>query len=151
MQFIPGEWKGAWSDGSDEWLFIEDGEKEAHGIVFEDDGEFFMSKNDFFKYFDSLEICHLTPDFLDEDQGYNWHEQQFNGSWIADETAGGCRNFIDTFASNPQFLIKLVDSDNDEDELCTCVVSLMQKGSRKKKALSKTGGGALSIGKCRCG
>merc|ERR1712156_1264998 len=76
----------------------------------------------------------------------SWHEQHFNSSWIADSTAGGCRNFIDTFASNPQFLIKLVDSDNDEDELCTCVVSLMQKGSRKKKALSKTGGGALSIG-----
>ena len=67
---------------------------------------------------------------------------------IAGETAGGCRNFIETFASNPQFLIKLVDSDNDDDEMCTCVVSLMQKGSRKKKALSESGGGgALSIGK----
>ena len=69
---------------------------------------------------------------------------------IAGETAGGCRNFIETFASNPQFLIKLVDSDNDDDEMCTCVVSLMQKGSRKKKALSESGGGALSIGKSHC-
>ena len=129
-------------------MFIEDGEKEAHGIVFEDDGEFFMSKDDFLKYFDSLEVCHLTPDALDEEEGSTcWHEQHINSSWIAGETAGGCRNFIETFSSNPQFLIKLVDSDNDDDELCTCVVSLMQKGSRKKKALSESGGGALSIGK----
>ena len=145
---LTGEWKGAWSDESDEWLFVEDNEKEAHGIVFEDDGEFFMSKDDFLKQFDALEVCHLTPDSLDDDQGLvSWHEQHFNSSWIAGSTAGGCRNYIDTFASNPQFLIKLVDSDNDDDDLCTCVISLMQKGSRKKKALSDSGGGALSIGK----
>jgi len=142
-----GEWKGPWSDGSDEWMFIEDGEKEAHGIVFEDDGEFFMSKDDFLKHFDSLEVCHLSPEMSRDDEGsICWHEQHINSSWIAGETAGGCRNFIETFASNPQFLIKLVDSDNDDDEMCTCVVSLMQKGSRKKKALSESGGGALSIG-----
>ena len=43
------EWKGAWSDGSDEWMFVPDEEKENHGIVFENDGEFFMSKEDFIK------------------------------------------------------------------------------------------------------
>ena len=38
----------------------------------------------------------------------------------------------------------LVDSDDDDDELCTLVVALMQKGSRKKKAI--TSEGCLSIG-----
>ena len=45
------EWKGAWSDHSDEWIFVLEEEKIEHGIVFENDGEFFMSKEDFLKVF----------------------------------------------------------------------------------------------------
>ena len=82
VNFFVGEWKGPWSDGSDEWMFIEDGEKEAHGIVFEDDGEFFMSKDDFLKHFDSLEVCHLSPEMSRDDEGsICWHEQHINSSW----------------------------------------------------------------------
>ena len=63
-------------------------------------------------------------------------------------TAGGCRNFISSFASNPQFKVKLTDSDDDADDLCTCLVSLLQKGSRKRKAEGTGGdGGCLTIGK----
>jgi calpain len=143
------EWKGAWSDGSAEWQYVPDDEKESHGIVFDDDGEFFMSKEDFLKYFDTLEICNLTPDSLDETEyeagKVGWHETHFVGSWLAGSTAGGCRNFIDTFANNPQYKIILEDSDDDEDDLCTCVIALMQKGSRKKKVMSNCDG-CLSIG-----
>ena len=60
-------------------------------------------------------------------------------------SAGGCRNYVDTFATNPQFLITLEDSDDDDDLYCTCIISLMQKGSRKKKALGLDQG-CLSIG-----
>lgn len=59
------EWNGAWSDGSPEWNYIPDDEKEALGINFEQDGEFWMSYKDFMKYFHQLEICNLTPDSLD--------------------------------------------------------------------------------------
>ena len=76
----------------------------------------------FFQYFDTLEICNLTPDSLDESEStYAWHEEHFTGSWVEGESAGGCRNFLETFASNPQFVIHLVDSDDDDDELCTLV------------------------------
>ena len=37
------EWNGAWSDGSPEWAFIPDQEKERLGLDFAEDGEFWMS------------------------------------------------------------------------------------------------------------
>lgn len=37
------EWNGPWSDGSAEWKYVPDEEKEALGLTFETDGEFFMS------------------------------------------------------------------------------------------------------------
>ena len=56
---------------------------------------------------------------------------KFEGSWIAGETAGGGRNYLDSFANNPQFRITVEDPDEDDDDnLCTAIVSLMQKGRR---------------------
>ncbi len=138
------EWKGAWSDGSLEWKFIPEDEKHRLGLTFEEDGEFYMSQKDFLEQFDLLEMCNLGPEALEEDANIRWSEARFSGSWVLGRTAGGCRNFIDTFATNPQFRVVLVDSDDDEDDLCTCVISLMQKGSRRKKAMK--GDGCLTIG-----
>ena len=54
----------------------------------------------------------------------------WNSFYITGSTAGGSRNDVQRFATNPQFKVVLMDSDEDEDDLCTCIVSLMQKGSR---------------------
>jgi len=140
------EWNGAWSDRSAEWQFIPDEEKENLGLTFEADGEFWMSYKDFGRYWDQLEICNLSPDSIadDSDDGVKWEVASFNGSWVAGQTAGGCRNFIDSFASNPQFVISLEDpDDDDEEEMCTCIVSLMQKGRR---AMRDEGLDTLTIG-----
>lgn len=138
------EWTGAWSDGSAEWQFIPQEEKENLGLTFEHDGEFFMSYRDFSRFFDQLEICNLTPDSLDVDDKSKWEVASFNGAWIAGQSAGGCRNNINTFASNPQFRITLEDpDDDDDDELCTVIVSLMQKGRR---ALRDEGLDTLTVG-----
>ncbi len=140
------EWKGAWSDGSPEWQYIPDDEKESLGINFDADGEFWMSYKDFKNYFDQVEICNLTPDGLDEDFGSRpkWEVATFQGSWIAGQTAGGCRNYLDTFASNPQYRLTVADPDeDDDDELCTVIVSLMQKGRR---ALRDEGLDTLTVG-----
>ena len=68
----------------------------------------------------------------------------FNGSWVAGESAGGCRNYLETFAMNPQYRISVTDpDDDDEDNLCTVIVSVMQKGRR---AMRDEGGGCLTIG-----
>ena len=125
-------------------MFVPEDEKINHGIVCEHDGEFFMSMKDFFANFDAMEMCHISPQSWGDLEEFGWHENHFEGSWIAGESAGGCRNYKETFAMNPQFVITLEDSDDDDDEHCTCVISLMQKGSRKNKAMG--GNGCLSIG-----
>jgi len=140
------EWKGTWTDGADEWEFIPQEEKARLGIVFENDGEWWMSYKDFVKYFDQLEICHVSPEVMAgcECDTALWHVNQFDGEWIGGETAGGCRNYLESFVHNPQFFVTLSVPDNEEeDDLCTLIVSLMQKGRRQ---LRHEGVGMLSIG-----
>ena len=58
------------------------------------------------------------------------------------------RNFLETFTHNPQYVVTLEDpDDDDEDDLCTLIVSLMQKGRR---GLKHEGAGMLSIGNPDC-
>lgn len=43
-------------------------------------------------------------------------------------------NFSDSFANNPQYNVQLTDSDpNDDDNLCTVIVAIMQKYRRELK------------------
>jgi len=140
------EWNGAWSDGSPEWNYIPDDEKENLGINFEADGEYWMSLKDFTKHFDQVEITNLTPDSLDSHNAFKWEVASFNGSWLAGSTAGGCRNSLATFGNNPQFFIGLEDPDEgDSDNKCTVILNLMQRGRR---ALRDEGLDLLSIGFC---
>ena len=54
------------------------------------------------------------------------------------------RNFLETFIYNPQYFVTLsVPDDDEEGNLCTLIVSLMQKGRRQ---LRHEGVGMLSIG-----
>lgn len=64
-----------------------------------------MSFEDFSTYYDKLEICHLGPDSAktEADDKCNWEGRTEKGAWIRGSSAGGCRNFLNTFASNPQF------------------------------------------------
>ena len=62
-----GEWNGPWSDRSREWKSLSKTEKAKHGLVFDNDGEFYMTVSDFVKHFQSLEICNLTRDSLDDE------------------------------------------------------------------------------------
>ena len=61
------EYRGPWSDGSREWKSLSKNEKAKHGLVFDNDGEFYMTVSDFVKHFQSLEICNLTRDSLDDE------------------------------------------------------------------------------------
>lgn len=135
------EWNGAWSDQSPEWRFIPDHEKENLGLTFDHDGEFWMSFKDFQTHFDRLEICNLTPDSLTEEeisQGNKkqWEMSVFEGEWVRGVTAGGCRNYLETFGHNPQYRITLSEIDDDDDEnKCTVIIALMQKNRRSKKQM----------------
>uniref|UniRef100_A0A7I4YCS1 Calpain catalytic domain-containing protein n=1 Tax=Haemonchus contortus TaxID=6289 RepID=A0A7I4YCS1_HAECO len=137
------EWNGPWSDGSKEWRSIPDNVKQDMGLKFDHDGEFWMSFEDFMRNFEKMEICNLGPDVMDEvyqmtgvrAAGMVWATNTHDGAWIRNQTAGGCRNYINTFASNPQYRVQLTDSDpDDDDELCTVIFAVMQKYRRNLKA-----------------
>ncbi|XP_047376578.1 calpain-9 isoform X2 [Sciurus carolinensis] len=110
------EWNGPWSDR--------------------------MAFEDFRAHFDKVELCNLTPDALQEDALHRWEVAVHQGSWVRGSTAGGCRNFLDTFWTNPQIKLSLTEKDEGQ-EGCTFLVALMQKDRRK---LKRFGADMLTIG-----
>ncbi|CAH4037494.1 unnamed protein product [Pieris brassicae] len=133
------EWNGPWSDKSPEWRFIPESEKDELGLTFDDDGEFWMAFKDFSQHFDRLEICNLNPDSLDpaecpEGCTKKWEMSVFEGEWVRGVTAGGCRNYLESFWKNPQYTVTLKDPDEDDEEnKCTIIVALMQKNRRSQR------------------
>lgn len=123
------EWNGPWSDNSREWSVVDKAEKARLLENATDDGEFWMEFEDFKANYDRVEICNLTPDSLTDDTKKKWVVNTLEGNWIRGSTAGGCRNFIDTFWTNPQFKLKLEDADGHGH--CSVIVALMQKNRRK--------------------
>lgn len=107
-----------------------------------------MSFQDWMHYFDRVELCNLSPDSLSEEQvtggKKKWEMSVFEGEWAQGATAGGCRNYLETFWHNPQYVVTLEDPDeNDDDGLCTIIVALMQKNRRSRKNM---GMDCLTIG-----
>ncbi|XP_067847282.1 calpain-3 [Heptranchias perlo] len=132
------EWNGCWSDKAREWSEIEKMQKQRLQHQMKEDGEFWMSFDDFKKNFTKLEICNLTPDALDDDKLHKWTVSINEGRWVKGCSAGGCRNYPDTFWTNPQYRLKLFEEDDDPDDaevLCTFVVALMQKNRRKERKM----------------
>uniref|UniRef100_A0A915PM08 Calpain catalytic domain-containing protein n=1 Tax=Setaria digitata TaxID=48799 RepID=A0A915PM08_9BILA len=139
------EWNGDWSDESELWNYISSQQKKDMNLVLAHDGEFWMSFDDFMRYFNKMEICNLGPDVMDEvremtgvsmeDVGYRrWNTRCHLGAWIGD-TAGGCRNYLDTFANNCQFAMTLSNPNpEDEDGLCTVIIAVLQKNRREMKS-----------------
>uniref|UniRef100_F7FGW6 Calpain 9 n=1 Tax=Ornithorhynchus anatinus TaxID=9258 RepID=F7FGW6_ORNAN len=136
------EWNGPWSDDSSEWRSVDPSEKKRLYHTALDDGEFWMPFADFEAHFDKVEICNLTPDALEGGTLLQWEVAVHHGSWVKGATAGGCRNFLDTFWTNPQIKLSLSKEDGGKED-CTLVVALMQKNRRK---LKKFGANMLTIG-----
>ncbi|KAL3315499.1 calpain 2, (m II) large subunit [Cichlidogyrus casuarinus] len=151
------EWRGAWSDSSNEWNSISSQEREQLGLVNSADGEFWMSFSDFCKEFEKVEICHLGAQSLQSAEGEDsgdhhehqhgachWEETIHHSEWRARVNAGGCRNYLETFWTNPQFRVIVTDPDDDDGEnKGTLIIGLMQKDRR---ALRKMGMDMLTIG-----
>ncbi|CAK6983064.1 calpain-2 catalytic subunit-like isoform X1, partial [Scomber scombrus] len=133
------EWTGAWSDESDQWRYISDEDRERLSHRSED-GEFWMSFTDFLRHYSRLEICNLTPDALSDDSVSKWALSKFEGSWRRGSTAGGCRNFPNSFWTNPQFVIRLDEEEDDPGDGeagCSFVVGLIQKNRRRMRKMGK--------------
>ncbi|KAJ1072661.1 hypothetical protein K5549_011887 [Capra hircus] len=126
------EWNGAWSDR--------------------------MELLDFFRHFDTVQICSLSPEVLGPSPaGGGWHIHTFQGRWVRGFNSGGSQPGAETFWMNPQFRLTLLEPDEeDEDEdgslgcwgaagaggpvrgartpKCTVLLSLIQRNQRRLRA-----------------
>nr|XP_020444474.1 calpain-3-like isoform X3 [Monopterus albus] len=129
-------WKGPWSANSKEWSTISIADRENLKKQTLVSSEFWMSFEDFKRNFTKLEMCNLTPDTLQGDERHSWTVSVHEGRWVRGSSAGGCRNFPDTFWTNPQYWLELYEEDDDPEDgevVCTVVVALMQKGRRMQR------------------
>lgn len=126
------EWNGAFSDGSPEWSKVSASERQKLGLTFEDDGEFWMTFEDFLEHFTDLSICFLiNTKFLSFSK--TWQETTFFNSWTIGvrghntDRAGGCPNHKETFLRNPQYRFDVREETDD------VIFQLMQRDAREHK------------------
>lgn len=126
-----GEWRGAWNDKSITWKELREEDRQRLQRV-RDDGEFWMSWEDFSLEFSIIILCNHIPDFLDcGEQHRRWYKRMFWNRWTKDEL----------FSRNPQYMITMTSSD-EVNKGCNVVISLMQSGRNRQKF----GGQWLPIG-----
>ncbi|XP_061407162.1 calpain-8-like [Lethenteron reissneri] len=149
------EYTGAWSDKATEWNSVEPQEQQRLKLKKSEDGEFWMSVEEFTKFFSTIEICSFNPE---ETEGTDsaeaapgtpappsWALTTHDGRWIPGCSAGGCRKYKVSFWTNPQFRLSLRAGDEEVGSRgggpgaahrggaathCTVVLALMQKNRR---------------------
>ncbi|XP_040207250.1 calpain-13-like isoform X2 [Rana temporaria] len=126
-----GEWRGAWNDKSLTWKELREEDRQTLRRVRED-GEFWMSWEDFSLEFSIIILCNHIPDFLDcGEQQRRWYKRMFWNRWTKDEL----------FSRNPQYMITVTSSD-EVNKGYNVVISLMQSSRNRQKF----GGQWLPIG-----
>ncbi|KAJ7397889.1 calpain-13-like isoform X1 [Pitangus sulphuratus] len=108
-----GEWKGPWSDDSPQWDHVEPKYREAL-LRNKDDGEFWMSCENFQEQFSWVYICNNTPTFLDfgDQRCTTWSLEKHINLWSPDPATR--RNY---YSSVPDY----------DPQTYNVVISLMQK------------------------
>ncbi|XP_017361891.1 calpain-12 [Cebus imitator] len=156
------EWTGAWSDSCPRWDTLPTEWRDAL-LVKKEDGEFWMELRDFLLHFDTVQICSLSPEVLGPSPaGGGWHVHTFQGRWVRGFNSGGSQPNSETFWTNPQFRLTLLEPDEEEDEdeegpwggwgaagargpargcrtpKCTVLLSLIQRNRRRLRAKGLT-------------
>ncbi|XP_077996188.1 calpain-B-like [Glandiceps talaboti] len=144
------EWNGDWSDDSDTWNDVSEDMKQSIGFADKDDGEWWMTYEDFIQHFNEVTVCTVGPDFDGDgvadivENREKYFLKTLRGSWIAGVNAGGSRNNLKSFTKNPQFVFTLNEPDDwdpNEDDIvekgkCSVVITLMQEYRRKHRQLA---------------
>ncbi|XP_069624481.1 calpain-14 isoform X1 [Ranitomeya imitator] len=146
------EWKGHWSDSSSKWDQLSFKERLMLRKTRED-GEFWMSIEDFEAHFVELVICKLTPDLMSHENGKEWTLSMQIGKWVDGSTAGGRMTYTESYWKNPQYRLKILVGDNMEKytNSCNVLVSLLQKQNHKHRNQSPPLYIGISIFKVRIG
>ncbi|NXB55266.1 CAN5 protein, partial [Struthidea cinerea] len=125
------EWHGAWSDSSEEWKKVSDSERKNLGLTVKNDGEFWMTFEDWCKNFTDVDICRtVNTSYFSLHK--TWEKEMMYGAWAKHpepllNRSGGCFDNRETFLQNPQYLF---DVKKAEDKV---LVSLQQEDRRKYK------------------
>ncbi|XP_056141336.1 calpain-1 catalytic subunit [Lampris incognitus] len=122
------EWNGNWSDGSKLWDEVNSQDRAK--CLERDDGEFWMELEDFCYCFYLMSICCENPNFIDGDLNCQWKCMIYDGQWEMGRTAGGSVN-QDSFSTNPQYRIMVMNIDRKEHQDKNIVLSLMQKPAQR--------------------
>uniref|UniRef100_A0AAA9T7H9 Calpain 12 n=1 Tax=Bos taurus TaxID=9913 RepID=A0AAA9T7H9_BOVIN len=117
-----------------------------------------MELLDFFRHFDTIQICSLSPEVLGPSPaGGGWHIHTFQGRWVRGFNSGGSQPGAETFWTNPQFRLTLLEPDEEDEEedgslgcwgaagargpargartpKCTVLLSLIQRNQRRLRA-----------------
>ncbi|KAM5180848.1 calpain-5 [Mantella aurantiaca] len=126
------EWSGPWSDSSEEWQKVSKSERERLGVTVQDDGEFWMTFEDFCKYYTDIIMCRLiNTSYLSIHK--KWEEAVLRGAWIKHDDplrnrSGGCLNNKTTFLQNPQYVF---DVKKPEDEILICLQQKTKRTTRQ--------------------
>lgn len=122
-----GEWTGPWSERSWEWDGLSERDKQLLSVRVRNDGEFWMSFEDFARHFTHLDLVHVGPDdWMGEPALHSkqpWRAVLARRRWRAGYNAGGGPTHIDTTATNPQFHVQIPRSAAAK---CHVVVSVTQ-------------------------
>ncbi|XP_017329034.1 calpain-1 catalytic subunit isoform X3 [Ictalurus punctatus] len=127
------EWNGDWSDRSPLWGSV-NAEEHRKLLQMKDDGEFWMSMEDFCKNFSNVDICCQSPAFLDGSSESSWTTASYQGRWD-EKTAGGSMEYKQSFWMNPQYRVKIpaIETDKTKAHEFNLLVSLMQKPNSRHR------------------
>lgn len=122
-----GEWTGPWSERSWEWDGLSNRDKELLSVRVTNEGEFWMSFDDFSRHFTQLDLVHIGPDdWMMEGALHSklpWRAVLARRRWRAGYNAGGGPSYIETTSMNPQFHVQIPRTSTNK---CHVVVSITQ-------------------------
>ncbi|XP_017281705.1 calpain-5 isoform X2 [Kryptolebias marmoratus] len=75
------DWRGPWSQGSEQWQQLSRAEREKMGLIVRDVGEFWMDFQDFCRYFTDVVVCRLVERTLLWPSS-PWREVKCHGEWV---------------------------------------------------------------------
>ncbi|KAK7882629.1 hypothetical protein WMY93_028803 [Mugilogobius chulae] len=112
------EYQGPWSDKSKEWDGVDEAEKKRVELKRTEDGEFWISAEDFSRFFNTVELCSVNPDMLEGESvpQLAWTITEHEGFWVSGSSAGGSRRYRRSFWTNPQYELILSEKDLDDDD-----------------------------------
>ncbi|XP_053916847.1 calpain-13 isoform X2 [Cuculus canorus] len=139
-----GEWKGPWSDGSSQWDHVEPKYRETL-LRNKDDGEFWMSCENFREQFSWLYICNSTPVFLDfgDQHCTTWSVERHVSLWSPVRATGRNNYSPGAVSTNMQYFIKVPDYD---PKTYNVVISLMRKHAADQQDAKRLNIGFLITG-----